>query len=118
MARPLRIEFPGAWYHVTCRGNEKRNIFQWERWCEVNLCILEKSSSAPGKINETEYSDFSSEMRKTTDLDLNHFRVRNFHANILIGMASDRYAARRGTGHLRRWKALFLLNAVSNYYYM
>jgi REP element-mobilizing transposase RayT len=27
MARPLRIEYPGAWYHVTCRGNEKRNIF-------------------------------------------------------------------------------------------
>ena len=28
MARPLRIEHPGAWYHVTCRGNEKRKIFR------------------------------------------------------------------------------------------
>ena len=27
MVRPIRIEFPEAWYHVTCRGNEKRNIF-------------------------------------------------------------------------------------------
>ncbi len=27
MARPLRIQFPGAVYHVTCRGNERRNIF-------------------------------------------------------------------------------------------
>jgi REP element-mobilizing transposase RayT len=27
MARPLRIEYPGAFYHVICRGNEKRNIF-------------------------------------------------------------------------------------------
>ncbi len=27
MARSLRIEYPGAWYHVTCRGNEKREIF-------------------------------------------------------------------------------------------
>lgn len=27
MARPLRIEFPGAVYHVTSRGNEKRSIF-------------------------------------------------------------------------------------------
>jgi REP element-mobilizing transposase RayT len=27
MARPLRIEFPGATYHVTSRGNEQRNIF-------------------------------------------------------------------------------------------
>ena len=28
MARLLRIEYPEAWYHVTCRGNEKRNIFR------------------------------------------------------------------------------------------
>ena len=27
MARPLRIEFPGAVYHLTSRGNEKRHIF-------------------------------------------------------------------------------------------
>jgi REP element-mobilizing transposase RayT len=27
MARPLRIQYPGAWYHVTCRGNERRDIF-------------------------------------------------------------------------------------------
>ena len=28
MARPLRIQYPGAVYHVTCRGNERRNIFR------------------------------------------------------------------------------------------
>lgn len=27
MARPLRIEYPNAHYHVTCRGNDRRNIF-------------------------------------------------------------------------------------------
>lgn len=27
MARPLRIEFPGATHHVTSRGNERRDIF-------------------------------------------------------------------------------------------
>ena len=27
MARPLRIQYPGAFYHVTCRGNERRKIF-------------------------------------------------------------------------------------------
>jgi len=25
--RPLRIEYPGAWYHVTSRGNEKKKIY-------------------------------------------------------------------------------------------
>ena len=28
MARPLRIEYPGAFYHVTSRGNEKKDIFK------------------------------------------------------------------------------------------
>jgi putative transposase len=27
MARPLRIQFPGALYHITARGNAKQNIF-------------------------------------------------------------------------------------------
>ena len=27
MARPLRIEFPGALYHVTARGNARQDIF-------------------------------------------------------------------------------------------
>lgn len=27
MARPLRIEYEGAFYHVTARGNERRNIY-------------------------------------------------------------------------------------------
>ncbi len=31
MARPLRIEFQGAFYHITSRGNEKRNIYSSER---------------------------------------------------------------------------------------
>ena len=28
MTRPLRILFPGAYYHVTCRGNDRRAIYR------------------------------------------------------------------------------------------
>ncbi len=28
MARALRIQYPGACYHVTCRGNERKDIYQ------------------------------------------------------------------------------------------
>jgi len=28
MSRPLRIQYPDAYYHVTCRGNERRQIFR------------------------------------------------------------------------------------------
>jgi len=31
MARPLRIEYEGAFYHVTGRGNERREIFQTKK---------------------------------------------------------------------------------------
>lgn len=31
MARPLRIEYPGALYHITSRGNEKKDIFASDR---------------------------------------------------------------------------------------
>ena len=28
MARPLRISYPGAFYHVTLRGNERKAVFK------------------------------------------------------------------------------------------
>ena len=28
MSRPLRIEYPNAVYHITCRGNERQIIFK------------------------------------------------------------------------------------------
>jgi putative transposase len=40
MARPLRIEFPGAVYHVTCRGNAKNDIFLDDSDRHVFLSIL------------------------------------------------------------------------------
>lgn len=40
MARPLRLEFPGALYHVTSRGNERRPIFRSDRDREAFLGFL------------------------------------------------------------------------------
>lgn len=46
MARPLRINYPGAIYHVTCRGNEQRAIFRddtdrLEFLSRLSACITE-----------------------------------------------------------------------------
>jgi REP-associated tyrosine transposase len=41
MARPLRIEFPGAVYHVTSRGNGRNKIFGDDKDREVFLSTLE-----------------------------------------------------------------------------
>ena len=40
MSRPLRIEFPGAHYHVTSRGNAQRKIFLDDVDREVFLVTL------------------------------------------------------------------------------
>jgi REP element-mobilizing transposase RayT len=40
MARPLRIEYPGAVYHVTARGNRREDIFFGDADREMLLEIL------------------------------------------------------------------------------
>ena len=44
MARPLRIEYPGAYYHVINRGNNQEKIFKNDRDREKFLQYLEKAS--------------------------------------------------------------------------
>lgn len=43
MARPLRIDYPNAFHHVTCRGNERREIFRDDRDRTVFLEKLQSS---------------------------------------------------------------------------
>ncbi len=45
MARPLRIEIPGALYHLTARGNAQEPIFLDDRDRQSFLQILEKTLS-------------------------------------------------------------------------
>ena len=48
MARPLRIEYPGAVYHVTTRGNARQAVFRDDRdrkaFLEVLESVVEKSN--------------------------------------------------------------------------
>jgi REP element-mobilizing transposase RayT len=43
MARQLRIQYPGAYYHVTCRGNERKRIFSDNDDRRRFLYLLEES---------------------------------------------------------------------------
>jgi putative transposase len=45
MARPLRIEYPGAFYHVTSRGNERRPVYRSAGDREQFLSYLESATS-------------------------------------------------------------------------
>ena len=42
MVRPLRIEYPGAVYHVTSRGNERKSIFKDDHDREIFLNTLDR----------------------------------------------------------------------------
>ncbi|MBM4348932.1 MAG: hypothetical protein FJ106_03490 [Deltaproteobacteria bacterium] len=50
MSRPLRIEYPGAFYHVTSRGNERRTLFQSNRDKEKFLSYLESTHERYGDV--------------------------------------------------------------------
>ena len=47
MARPLRLDIEGGWYHVINRGLEKRQIFPDER---ANLHFLDLVSVLPTRF--------------------------------------------------------------------
>ncbi|MEA3508158.1 MAG: transposase [Synergistota bacterium] len=44
MGRPLRIEYPGAFYHVISRGNEQKDIFKSDADREKFLAYLESAA--------------------------------------------------------------------------
>ena len=44
MARPLRIEYPGACYHVTSRGNRREVVFHTSRQYDLFVAKLERSA--------------------------------------------------------------------------
>ena len=50
MSRPLRIEYPGAFYHVTSRGNEQKDIFKSDADREQFLFYLSASCARYGTI--------------------------------------------------------------------
>ncbi len=43
MARPLRIEFPGAWYHVMNRGSARQTIFHHSQQYQLFIDLLKEA---------------------------------------------------------------------------
>jgi len=50
MVRSLRIEYPGAWYHVTSRGNERKAVFDGPGDREKFLAYLESATNRYGAV--------------------------------------------------------------------
>lgn len=50
MARPLRIAYPGAYYHVTSRGNEQKDVFKSRKDREKFLDYLMSATERYGAV--------------------------------------------------------------------
>ena len=50
MGRQLRIEYPGAYYHVTSRGNERRDVFKSQKDREQFISYLESAVVRYGAV--------------------------------------------------------------------
>jgi REP element-mobilizing transposase RayT len=114
MARPLRIEYPGAFYHVTSRGNERREIFKSQKDREKFLLYLESAGVRYGAVIhayclmsnhyhlllETPAGNLSQIMRHVNGAYTTYFNVKRKRAGHLfqgrykaILVEADEYAA-------------------------
>lgn len=109
MARPLRIQYPGACYHVTCRGNERREIFRDSHDHEVFLEKLHLSLDIYN-VSLLAYACMTNHFHfllTTPEGNLSEF-MRHF--NISYTSAFNRRYRRVGHLYQGRYKA-FLIDA-------
>ena len=86
MARPLRIEFPGACYHIICRGNFRFPVLREERDRELLLERLVK------------YAEIFRVRIRAYCLMVNHFHgyVQTEEANLWVRGAGPSEASQSG----------------------
>ena len=114
MARPLRIVYPGAYYHVTCRGNERKAIYRDDRDRAVFLDKLKTSleiyqvrvhayvlmGNHFHLIVETPRGNLSEFMRHfnisyTSAYNRRHHRVGHLYQDGLMGIGRKKYHVHR-----------------------
>ena len=112
MARPLRIEYPGAVYHVTSRGNARNKIFSNDQDREIFLSIL-------GAVVKR-YNWFCHAYCLTDNHY--HFMIETPDANLSIGMRqlngiyTQKFNRRHHkTGHLLEGRFKAILVQKDNY---
>src|SRR5487761_2400795 len=76
MARPVRLQWEGCWYHITSRGNERQNLFRDAADCTHFLGLL---SQMPER--------FCTRLHVYTLMD-NHYHLvlQTMEANLMQGM--------------------------------
>jgi REP element-mobilizing transposase RayT len=121
MARPLRITYPGAFYHVTSRGNERKNVFKSRRDREKFLEYLESATERYDAVIhayclmgqhyhlllETPSGNLPQIMRHINGAYTTYFNSKRTRSGHLF---QGRYKERTRSGHLfqGRYKAILV----------
>jgi len=112
MTRPLRIAYPGAFYHITTRGNEKKDIYKSDRDRKKFLAYLESATERYGARIHV-YCLMSNHyhlLMETPDGNLSEIMR---HIN---GAYTNYYNIKRGrSGHLFQGRYRALLVEVDEY---
>lgn len=122
MARPLRIQYPDAVYHVTCRGNEKQNIYRDDADRSRFLQLLNQSVNIY-TVKLHSYVLMSNHFHLLVETPLGNLSEFMRHFNIVyIGYYNRRH---KRVGHLYqgRYKALLVdrdayLSVLSRYIHL
>ncbi|MDZ7697401.1 MAG: hypothetical protein U5R49_10920 [Deltaproteobacteria bacterium] len=75
MSRPLRIEYPGAWYHVMNRGRRRKQVFRGKEDYLCFIDLLKKTSQMWQMLLGLNAKVFT---MSTLDQLITHTRIREF----------------------------------------
>jgi REP element-mobilizing transposase RayT len=107
MARPLRILFPDAHYHVTCRGNERKAIFRDETDRSVFLDKLKASRQIYG-VEIHAYVLMNNHFHLIVETPKGNLSEFMRHFNISYTAAFNRRHHRVGHLYQGRYKAIVI----------
>ena len=122
MARPLRVQYPGAVYHVTCRGNERKDIYKDDVDRKTFLKILIDSSNIYA-IKIYSYLLMSNHFHLLIDTPLGNLSEFMRHFNITYTSHFNRRYKRAGHLYQGRYKSILVdkdayLSVLSRYIHL
>ena len=109
MTRPLRIQYPDAYYHVTCRGNERKEIFR-DQEDRKNFFQLLARSVDVFEVNLLAYAVMPNHFHLLVCTPKGNLSEFMRHFNISYTGAFNRKYHRSGHLYQGRYKA-FLIDA-------
>ena len=122
MARPLRIQYPGAVYHVMCRGNDRRDIFRSDDDRVMFLRLLSRSLNIYS-IKLHAYVLMSNHFHLLVETPLGNLAEFMRHFNITYTSFFNRQHKRVGHLYQGRYKSILVekeayLAIVSRYIHL